>query len=202
MVINIKGQNILIDDDMYDYIISKKWHFTKDGYIYRHEKEKSVYLHKIIMNCPEHLTVDHINHNKNDLRRENLRICTIHENQMNKNLQCNNTTGYKGVTFNKRANRYIAKITVNRKVIYIGIYLTGTEAADAYNKKGKELFGEYFKESVYHKELDQSDPRSNDFYYPPRKKPSSSGLVGAYAKNNKYYAAIGVSGKQVYLGCI
>lgn len=87
--------------------------------------------------------VDHINRIKNDNRFCNLRSCSQSENSANTNKRRNNTSGYKGVCFHKKANKWMAKIRHNNKTKYIGIYLTKIEAAKAYNKKALELFGKF-----------------------------------------------------------
>ncbi len=62
---------------------------------------------------------------------------------MNKRAQSNNTSGYRGVSFHKRKNKYQATIMVNRKQIYLGSYDTALEASEAYQAAAKKMFGEF-----------------------------------------------------------
>jgi len=75
------------------------------------------YLHRLIMNPPANIQIDHKNLNKLDNRRCNLRICTHSQNGMNRGKQKNNTTGFKGINEDKRRKRkkYRARIGVDKK---------------------------------------------------------------------------------------
>lgn len=137
----------LVDNQDYDFLNQWKWHFNS-GYAMRREylkggKGKSVYLlmHRVIMNTPRGLETDHINMDKLDNRRQNLRVCTRSQNGTNKNIQSNNTSGYKGVTWRKDRNKWKALIAGKS----IGIFSSKTEAAKAYDGKARELYGEFAK---------------------------------------------------------
>lgn len=80
---------------------------------------------------PEH-EIDHINQNKMDNRIENLRPATRSENMQNIGMKSNNSTGYPGVYFHKRDNKYQAQIAVNNKKIYLGLFASAEEAFEAY----------------------------------------------------------------------
>ena len=89
---------------------------------------------------PEH-EMDHINHNPLDDRITNLRPCTHSENQANKRIQKNNTSGVKGVTWVKSRNRW--QVAVGRKGGFVGQYKTIEEAMEAYEKASRERFGDF-----------------------------------------------------------
>lgn len=109
--------NVLIDIDDYDKIKKYKWCISHDGYVVGTlENKKQVKLHRYIMNCPNELVVDHINHNKLDNRKSNLRIATVQENSMNQRKPKNNTSGYKNIR--KVDNRYEISVMVNGKRYY------------------------------------------------------------------------------------
>lgn len=76
--------------------------------------------------------VDHINGNKTDNRIENLRIATPSENRCNRGKQRNNTSGYKGVYFNKRSNSWYAEIRKSGIKKYLGSAKTPEEAHKIY----------------------------------------------------------------------
>lgn len=78
--------------------------------------------------------IDHINLNPSDNRICNLRLATIAENGINRKLQLNNTSKFKGVRFVENRNKWMARITVNNKMIYLGIFVNIKDAALAYKK--------------------------------------------------------------------
>ena len=100
-------------------------------------------MHRFITNAPKGLFVDHINHNGLDNRRQNLRLCTHLENLRNARPRKGGSSKYKGVYWEKAKKRFRAKIQHNRKSIHLGYFKNEIEAAKAYDKKAKELFGEF-----------------------------------------------------------
>jgi hypothetical protein len=93
-------------------------------------------------NFPKHF-IDHINHIKDDNRWANLRDATHSQNHANKAKLKNNTSGYKGVSWNKQCKKWESQIGYMNKDIHLGKYTTPQEAAEAYKKKAIELFGEF-----------------------------------------------------------
>lgn len=120
---------------------------TVEGYIEIRISNHTYKAHRLaflyVLGCwPKH-QVDHINHIKNDNRWINLRECTQGENSRNQKKYKNNKSGYKGVSWNKNHNKWVAQITYKRKVTYLGAFNCPKDAAEAYNKKAKELFGDF-----------------------------------------------------------
>jgi hypothetical protein len=87
--------------------------------------------------------VDHINHNGLDNRWSNLRPCSVKENALNKIRYSNNTSGYKGVHFCKKHQKWSAYISKDKKRSHLGYFESAKEAAKAYDTAAKRLFGEY-----------------------------------------------------------
>ena len=151
-----QGKVALVDDDMYEYLNQWKW------YAYTSKKSKTFYaarnslkingvrkrikMHIFIYdkNNPN-ILVDHINNNGLDNRKCNLRICTHKQNQQNKLIFKSNTSGYKGVFWHKLANKWASRIGLNRKMIYLGVYINKVEAAKAYNIAAIKFYGEFAK---------------------------------------------------------
>lgn len=113
-----------------DKIKNITWCFTSSrGYVRGRANGGKIYLHKYILDTAS--MVDHINGNRLDNRRKNLRLATAAENAWNQKMKKTNTTGYKGVVFSK--GRYVAKIRFKSKQIHLGCYSNPKDAANAYD---------------------------------------------------------------------
>lgn len=118
--------------DLLDVSLVKdiKWSLNKQGYVKAKHKGKYIRLHRFLMNPHKNLHVDHINHDKRDNRRSNLRVCTRSQNMMNQNA--------KGISFIKRDRLWRAYCGHEHK------YFKKEEEAKAWRKKmEKEHFGEF-----------------------------------------------------------
>ena len=78
-----------------------------------------------------------------DNRRINLRSCTASENRSNRVMSKYNTSGYRGVYWSKHTNKWCARIQINRKGIYLGLFTSKKEAAKAYDAAALEHHGEF-----------------------------------------------------------
>lgn len=87
--------------------------------------------------------VDHRNLNPLDNRRENLRLANHTQNSQNQSKRISNSSGYKGVHFNRDGNKWRARIQLNGERILLGDFKTAEQAAQAYDIKARELFGEF-----------------------------------------------------------
>lgn len=98
-----------------------------------------VNLHRLVMGYPKGLEVDHINRNGLDNRRCNLRVCTRQENARNVPRRAN----AKGVKFDKRTGKFVARINVNRKHHHLGVFTTQEEAKRAYDEAAMRFHGAF-----------------------------------------------------------
>ena len=133
-----KGKYALVDDKDFNWLSQRRWHYSV-GYAMRRDKNIILLMHRIILNTPKGLETDHLNENRLDNRRKNLRICTKSQNIMNKGFQKNNTSGFKGVFWRKDRSKW--KVRIGQK--YVGLFSDKIQAARAYDRKAKELFGEF-----------------------------------------------------------
>lgn len=141
--------------DLQDYETIKDfcWWEDSNGYITTHQYKKyGLFMHRIIVNPPKDKVVDHINHNKNDNRRCNLRICTRGENNLNKEIKSNNTSGYTGVSFSNEKNKWRASIRKNGKSYTLG-YFKNIEDAIKARKDAEKI---YFNEWAYDNCINQN----------------------------------------------
>lgn len=151
------GCEILVDDcdahlldSGYVNAVTKK---TKNGLVYhrvsykpKDGKGSQSFLARKIMGLEkgDKRVVDHINRDGLDNRRVNLRVCTISQNSMNKEkISMGTYSKYKGVSFDKRQNRWIAVICVEQRSKIAGYFKTENAAARCYNSWAKTIFGEY-----------------------------------------------------------
>jgi hypothetical protein len=140
-----QGKTAIVDDEDYERVSSRKWHYNC-GYVKTNDYSNGhiiIKLHRFILNAPENMIVDHINGDKLDNRKENLRLCTQNENTKNARKRASATSKYKGVSFPKTRNKWQVQIQLNKKKMHVGYYTDEIEAAKAYDKKAAELFGEY-----------------------------------------------------------
>lgn len=126
----------IINDRDFQAVNKLKWHIHSLGYavskFWLNGKCKSIYMHRLIINPKKYEVVDHINGNKLDNRRINLRECSQVVNCHNRNkLNINNTSGYRGVHFDKSVKRWKSQITVNKKIIRIGSFNNIDDAIQA-----------------------------------------------------------------------
>lgn len=127
-----------VDNEDFERLKSINWSVSH-GYAFNYYKGR---MHRYIMNCPEGLVVDHINHDKLDNRKSNLRICTQDENMLNSKPKIG-TSIYKGVYFSNKSQKWVSDIVRNGKKKRIGTFDTEEEAGMAYDRKALELHGEF-----------------------------------------------------------
>jgi len=141
---NIK---FIIDIEDYDKFV-KGYSFSlhPKGYVHYSSTKDGLNnkrLSRIIMGEPDGKDVDHKNTDKLDNRRENLRIATNQQNQYNKNKYKTNTSGFKGVTFNKKAQKFRAQIKIDGKNKHLGCFATAVGAHEAYKRAAIQHNGEF-----------------------------------------------------------
>ena len=116
----------------------------------KNNKTYSLRVSRLVLNAPKNKYVDHIDGDLSNNKKDNLRLCSLSQNQWNRKIQSNGTSKYKGVCLrlNKKSKKWRAEICKNRKIYRIGLFDNEVEAAVAYNEKAKELFGEFAKLNI------------------------------------------------------
>ena len=144
-----KGELCLVSDEDYDWICHLKWYRGTCGYavvyIYcpKTKKQHGLFMHRVILRLKSNESCDHINGNRLDNRRENLRIATQAENVRNASAQKGSTSKFKGVYWNKRRKKWHSQVRIGSTRFHLGFYKEEEEAGRAYDKKASELFGEF-----------------------------------------------------------
>lgn len=139
------GDSFIFDAEDFPIVKSHKWSVENSGYIHTTVKGKHIRLHNQLINAPTGLVVDHINGDKTDNRKSNLRIASNMENCRNQKLCSRNSSGYKGVSYDSRRKKYAAYIMVNYHNIFLGYYDDPKEAAFMYDRAASFYFGEFAK---------------------------------------------------------
>lgn len=121
-----------------------KWRLLKTKYVEGNKDGKFIRLNRFLLNVTDRkIEVDHIDGNPLNNRLDNLRVCSRSQNAMNTRTRTDNTSGCRGVTLDKRANKWVAYITVDGKTTYLGNYTDKDEAIRVRLKAEQELFGEF-----------------------------------------------------------
>ena len=137
-----KGRKIIFgkfDAEDLELVKKYRWYLSSTGHIVSRLRGVCIFLHRLVMNCPKGMEVDHIFGDKLDNRKNQLRICSHSDNIKNQKVRTGKK--FKGVSYNGYS--WLAQITFNYKNFYLGGFDTEIEAARAYDSKAKELFGDF-----------------------------------------------------------
>lgn len=123
------GEEVLVDDDDFVELSRYRWHKHSGGYAERsvHTRiskgkygRQIVLMHRHIMKPADGLVVDHINRDKSDNRRSNLRIITQAQNTFNKGIQSNNKSGYRCIHWDASRIRWVVQVKILGKNTHVG----------------------------------------------------------------------------------
>lgn len=151
-----QGFETIVDDADYEYLSQWKWFYGADRYAVREQHlgmqdgkklRKTILMHRLLLNAPQHLQVDHANRNRLDNRRSNLRLATRSQNRANINpVKRKQEELPMGVTYNPSIcskQPYMARICKQGKSHFLGNFYSIDEAENAYRQKKRQLFGEF-----------------------------------------------------------
>lgn len=136
-----KGKFALVDAKDYEWLmLGAKWCLHSQGYACRRTPDNKIEtMHRVIMQTPKGLYTDHINNNRLDNRRSNLRIVTNSENLS----RAVPKSGLKGVSWHGQMKQWRARIYIDGKEKHLGLFDNKVDAIKCYNEKVRELWGEY-----------------------------------------------------------
>lgn len=142
-----RGVSTVVDNEDFEPLNKYKWFLGTLGYACRTVRRKgikstTIYMHREILKTPDGYLSDHIDGDKLNNRKSNLRVCTSQQNHFNQK-KTRGVSKYKGVHWNKRDARWIAKLKYNGKTISAGSFKSEEQAALAYNRKAASYFKKF-----------------------------------------------------------
>ena len=186
------GGFTLIDAEDLPMLSGHTW-YQHCGYARARGSDGEIHLSHLILPCPDGYEVDHINRNKLDNRKENLRIVTRSENCANRGSFSFSSSKYKGVHWSKKSGRWEAAIKKDGKQMYLGSFDDEIAAASAYNHFARELWGEY----AVLNDIEEVDYRIARHFRPSK---HSRYLGVTKHANGKWTARLTIDGKRKTLG--
>ena len=141
-----RGMVAFVDDEDYKYLSQWNWYYS-GGYAKARvgNPRKVIAMHRLLLNANRGDIVDHVNRNKLDNQKSNLRKSDCVGNSRNRskyNMQTSST--FKGVFYDKKKSKYTGRITIEKgKTLYLGHYVLETDVAFYYNQHAIQYFGEY-----------------------------------------------------------
>jgi hypothetical protein len=124
-----QGKFAMVDDTDYEYLMQWKWCLSARGYAVRKTDSRIQTMHRLLLPTSE--VVDHINRNRLDNRRCNLRGVTYTENAWNASVRSDNSSGHPGVSWSKQKRKWRSRIKAYGKDIHLGFYDSQEQASAA-----------------------------------------------------------------------
>ena len=148
-----QGKFAIVDPEDYERLAKYKWHLSMSptsSYAARWQRcgpggqRKKIWMHREVIDIPKHMLCDHINGNGLDNRETNIRPATVSQNLYNRpKTRAKTRSKYKGLEWDKVQRKWKVRIQCNGRKIYLGSFSKEIDAAKAYDKKAKTLFGEF-----------------------------------------------------------
>lgn len=155
----VKDKKAMISPQDLPKVDKYEWNYIDQGG-YVKETVNGYHLHKVICDLTDDV-VDHIDRNKLNCTRNNLRICSHQQNSINTNIPKNNTSGIIGVSFSKEKNKWRANININRKQLHLGYFNNIEDAIQSRLIAEKTYFGEFAPQRHMFKQYDIEEEVEN-----------------------------------------
>ena len=150
-----QGYYAIVDAENYEWLMQWKWTalicrgivYAKRSSVYK-KRNTPILMHRQIMGTPKNMKTDHCNGNGLINTHDNLRVCTHAQNMRNQYIRNGLSSKYKGVSWDKRYEKWQAYITINRKKRHLGYFISELEAAYAYNAAALKYYGEFARLNI------------------------------------------------------
>ncbi len=190
-------RNVRVEDQDYDQLKLYKWYVTGNGYA---RSSSGIYMHRLLMNTPQGMDTDHINGDRLDNRRINLRVCTHKQNSANSGKYIVNKSGAIGVYWDIVAKRWIANIHLAGKSVHIGSFSSLDCATAARDSVALAARGEYARLNTGGQKLESFLDPFNLIKTYQTPKLAESGYLGVYSTRNKWRVKYKSAGAAVNIG--
>jgi hypothetical protein len=130
----------VFDECDFEAVSKLQWHFINTGYVV---SSHGILLHRLIAATPDGMDTDHIDRDKTNNRRGNLRHATRSENMYNAGPRKDNTSGYRGVHWHPQTGKWRVRIWANKKCIHVGLFSNKSDAIAAHKAAVTELHGDF-----------------------------------------------------------
>lgn len=198
-----RGKFAVVDAQDAEMLQQYRWFYLSSGYAARHvvggKGRKMMLMHRELMGATAAELVDHANHDGLDNRRANLRICSKAENQRNQRRNSKNTTGHKGVSYDKSRGKFAAGIQVDGRHITLGRFDVIEDAVSAYEAAARKYHGEF----NYEHSAVSVPPVSDHATLPTATRPQFSSQyrgVSWRKRDAKWVVNLEVDGKSKHIG--
>lgn len=202
-----QGQFAMVDDDRFEELIKVKWQAlwaerSKTFYAVHNswnmvkQKHELFIMHRVILNAPEGIEVDHRDKNGLNNLISNIRLATTSQNQCNRGKASNNKSGFKGVSWEKKARKWRAEIAINGKNFSLGNFNRKSHAILAYNEAALRLHGEFAYQNVIPEDF------KDEVIFRYSRNKNASGFRGVYweSKHQKWRVRIESNHKRLHVG--
>lgn len=143
--IHAHGRDFIVDAEDFNRLSAMTWYIDGGRYASALVNGRKLPMHRIVLGIFDSQSIDHINGNVLDNRKENLRPCNQMQNCWNRGLTTRNKSGFKGVYFKRSEGLYRAQIRANERLHSLGRFSCPKEAAAAYDAAAIRLHGEFAK---------------------------------------------------------
>lgn len=145
-----QGRFAKVDPAHYPWLAQFRWHCKVNRHtiyavrtVQEKGRSKRIFMHRMIMDTPEHLVCDHVNHEGLDNRIANLRNCTVEQNNANRRSARHASSRFLGVAWDRRRNKWVAYIKKDGKQKTLGLFDDEIEAAHAHDTAARRLHGSF-----------------------------------------------------------
>lgn len=135
--------DILVDDEDFEFLNQFYWQVDKYNCVKRHTNTKHYLIHRLILDAPDNMEVDHIDGNRLNNQKSNLRLANSSQNKCNRGPRKDCRSGFKGVSWNKQREKWTARIKIGGTYKHLGLFSDIKEAIKSYNDSAIQYHKEF-----------------------------------------------------------